>query len=394
MPDLSTRIRTIVPEAGDGWEVHNRAVEMLAAGKPVTMLSIGDHDIPTSAPIREAMKSGIDAGHLGYSYPPGIPPLRQAVAARAAARTGVPTRASNVIITSGGQGALFAAMMAALDPGDSCIVLDPYYATFCVTIRAASGEPIIVPTRPEDGFQPDPVAIETALTPRTRALLINTPNNPSGAIYTPERLQALAELCIRRDLWLIADELYETQVHDGVHLSPRSLPGMAERTFSIGSMSKGFAMTGSRVGWVIAPEAAIAGVADLALATTYGLPPFIQDAALYGLTECATEEAEVATRYHRRRDIALATLGNGEVLGVVPPEGGMYVMLDVRRTGLDGVGFAHRLLQEEEIAVMPGESFGDAAAGHVRIALTVPDETLDDAMRRIVALAERLASGG
>lgn len=391
MATLSTRIRTLVPEGGDGWEIHYRATQMRAAGRPVTFLSVGDHDVRTSGPITGAMKASIDAGNLGYTSVPGTHALRRAVAERVAARTGVPAGPQNVLVTTGGQGALFASMMAALDPGDACVVLDPYYASFCVTVRAAAGEPIVVATRPEDGFQPDPAAIEAALTPRTRAILINTPNNPSGAVYEPGRLRAVAELCVRRDLWLISDELYDSQVHDGEHLSPRSLPGMAERTFTVGSMSKGYAMTGARVGWVVAPEAAIARLSDLALATTYGLPGFIQDAALHALTHCAAEEAEVAERYHRRRDIVLAALGNGRVLGVVPPRGGMYVMLDVRGTGLDGIGFAARLLEEEAIAVMPGESFGRAAAGHVRIAMTVPDEELGQAITRIAALAERIA---
>jgi arginine:pyruvate transaminase len=258
-------------------------------------------------------------------------------------------------------------------------------------VRAVAAEPVIVATRPEDGFQPDAAAIEAALTPATRAILINTPNNPTGAVYARDRLERLAELCMRRDLWLISDELYDSQVHDGAHLSPRDLPGMAERTMLVGSMSKGFAMTGARLGWLIAPAEAIARLTELALATTYGLPGFIQDAAVHALAECAAQEAEVAARYRRRRDIALAALGNGSALKAVPPQGGMYVMLDVRATGLDGIGFAGALLEEEGIAVMPGESFGAAAAGHVRVALTVPDAALGDAMARMAALADRLA---
>ncbi len=134
------------------------------------------------------------------------------------------------MVTAGGQGALFAAMMAALDPGRPASCSTPITPSFCVTVRAVSAEPVVVATRPEDGFQPDAAAIEAALTPATRAILINTPNNPTGAVYARDRLERLAELCIRRDLWLISDELYDSQVHDGAHLSPRDLPGMAERT--------------------------------------------------------------------------------------------------------------------------------------------------------------------
>ena len=397
MAELSRRIRTLVPEAGDGWEIYYRARRLQSAGRAVTWLCIGDHDVPTSPEILDAMQRSVEAGHLGYTPLPGTPALRRAIAARVTARARVPAGHENVIVTAGGQGALFAAMMAALDPGQACVVLDPYYASFPVTVRAVSAEPIVVQTRPEDGFQPDIAAIEAVLTPSTRAILINTPNNPTGAVYARERLERLAELCIRRDLWLISDELYDSQVHDGAHLGPRDLPGMAERTLVVGSMSKGFAMTGARIGWLVAPAEAVARLSDLALATTYGLPGFIQDAALHALTTCAGEEAEVARRYRGRRDVAVAALGEGgstggPVVRVVPPQGGMYLMLDIRGTGLDGIDFAGRLLEEESIAVMPGESFGAAAAGHIRVALTIPEDALAPAMTRIARLAERIAA--
>ncbi len=387
---LSNRIRGIVAGGSDGWGLYYRARKLQASGEQITMLSIGDHDIKTAPEILTAMDRSARSGNLGYSSVPGDRRLREAVAQRVSTRTKTPASADNVVITAGGQAAIFASMMTALDPGDACVMLDPFYTSFDITIRAASATPIIVPTRAEDGFQPDAGAIEAALTPLTRAVLINTPNNPSGAVYTRARLEAVADLCIRRDLWLISDELYDSQVHDGDHLSPRDLPGMAERTFVIGSMSKGYAMTGSRIGWAVAPEDAIAGIVDLAGATTYGLPGFIQDAAYFALTQCAESEAEVAARYKRRRDIAVAALGNGPGVKISPPEGGMYLMLDIRETGLDGNAFGARLLDQEKIGVMPGESFGQAAAGHIRIAMTVDDDALADAMKRIAALAERL----
>ena len=197
----------------------------------------------------------------------------------------------------------------------------------------------------------------------------------------------MCEICRDHDLWLISDELYDTQVHDGVHVSPRDMPGMAGRTFLIGSMSKGHAMTGARIGWAIAPEAAIDRMVDLAGATTYGLPGFLQDAAVFALTERAEQEAAVAERYRRRRDLVLKVLKRSNALAFVPPGGGMYIMLDIRPTGLSGTQFAEQLLQAEHIAVMPGESFGRAAAGHVRIAMTVSDAALIEAMERIVSFA-------
>ncbi|MEM1161331.1 MAG: pyridoxal phosphate-dependent aminotransferase [Pseudomonadota bacterium] len=390
MPELSQRIRAIVTGGTDGWGVHYRARQMLNAGTPVVMLSVGDHDISTDRSILAEMQRSAEGGHLGYTAVQGTLGLRTAIAGRYTARGAATVGPENVIVTSGGQGAIFASMMAALDPGDACVVLDPFYASFDVTIRSVSADPVIVPTAADDGFQPDATRIEAALTPRTRAILMNSPNNPTGAVYAADRVAAIADLCRRRDLWLISDELYDSQVHDGAHTSPRDLPGMAERTFLIGSMSKGHAMTGARIGWSIAPKDAVDRMLDLAGATTYGLPGFLQDAAEFALTQRASHEAEVAARYRRRRDLALAIAQRSPALGVVPPGGGMYVMLDIRRTGLSGTQFAERLLDDQHIAVMPGESFGRAAAGHIRIALTVADESLAEAVGKIAAFAEKI----
>lgn len=389
MPTLSRRIRGIVPGGSDGWELLYRARDMEAAGIPVALLAVGDHDIKTDPSVLAAMQASAEGGNLGYTSVPGASELRRAIAERVTRRTATPAILENVMVTSGGQGALFAALSAALDPGDTCILLDPYYTSFDATVRAVAATPIVVPTSADDGFQPDVPAIEAALQPNTRAILINTPNNPTGAVYSRARLEALADLCQRHDLWLVSDELYDSQVHDGAHVSPRDLPGMAERTFQVGSMSKGYAMTGARLGWVVSPVAATEVMTDLAGATTYGLPGFIQDAALFALTECSEQEAEVAARYKRRRDLCLAALGNQPGIRVSPPEGGMYVMLDIRETGQSGIVFATGLLEDEQIGVMPGESFGTAAAGHLRIALTVSDGELEDAMNRIAAYARR-----
>lgn len=392
MPQLSDRITSIVRGGDDGWGVYYRAQQMRASGEPVTMLSIGDHDVKTAPEILDAMMQSARGGNLGYTSIQGSQALRQAVADRVTRTRNAGAAPENIMITSGGQGAIFSAMMALLDPGQSCIVLDPYYASFDITVRAASGVPIIVPTQAAEGFQPDPAAIADAVRDDTRAILINTPNNPSGAVYEAARLEAIAEICRSRDLWLISDELYDGQVFAGAHVSPRDLPGMVERTVVIGSMSKGYAMTGARIGWAVAPEELVGRMVDLAGATTYGLPGFLQDASSFALTELADQERMVAERYLHRRNIAVEAVEGANRLRISPPSGGMYVMLDVRATGMTGVEFATRLLDDEKIAVMPGESFGKAAAGHVRIALTVPDGELRSAMQTMLSFADRVAT--
>jgi arginine:pyruvate transaminase len=388
--ELSRRILAVVGGADDGWSVHYRARAMKAAGEPVVMLTVGDHDIKTDASILDAMKAGMNAGNLGYSNVMGSDALRDAIARRVTARTAIGAARENIIVTPGGQAALFASLTAVLDPGQSCIVLDPFYATFAQTVRAAAGRAILVETPADQGFQPDIGAIERALEADTRAILINSPNNPTGAVYDPDRLAALADLCRRRGLWLISDELYETQVHDGVHLSARDMDGIADRCLVVGSLSKSHAMTGSRLGWVVGPAEVIERLGDLATTTTYGIPGFIQDAGLHALTKADAIEAGIAARYRRRGQAALAAIGNVPGVRAVPPRGGMYLMLDIRETGLSGDEFAARLLDAERIAVMPGESFGHAAAGHLRIALTVPEAELRDALGRIADFARTL----
>jgi len=379
----SARVRGIVGGGDDGWSVYYRARAMQAAGEPVINLTIGDHDIKTDLSIIGAMTAAMEAGELGYAPVEGFERLRAAVAARVARQSGMPCAAENVVITCGGQAGLFAALNAALDPGDACIVLDPFYATYAQTVRAAAGEPITVETCAADGFQPNPDRIRAALTPKTRAILLNTPNNPTGAVYEPDRLKAIGALARERGLWILSDEVYDTQVWEGRHLSPRALPGLAPHVMVVNSLSKSHAMTGSRLGWVVAPAEVAARLADLSIATNYGLPGFIQAAGVFALEEADAAEAAVRARYGARRAAVLEALGAGGPLRPVHPQGGMYVLLDGRASGLSGVDLANRLLDEAGVATMPGESFGKAAAGHLRLALTQPEEVLRDAVSRI-----------
>ncbi|MEX0308869.1 MAG: pyridoxal phosphate-dependent aminotransferase, partial [Tateyamaria sp.] len=200
------------------------------------------------------------------------------------------------------------------------------------------------------------------------------------------------QLCIEHDLWLISDEVYDTQVWEGAHLSPRALPGMAERTLVVGSMSKSHAMTGSRCGWLIGPKDVISHLITFATHTTYGVPGFIQDASVFALNQGPAFEEDIAAPFKRRRAIAHRLLAEQNTVGIIPAQGAMYLMLDVRATGLSGDDFANDLLDERNIAVMPGESFGQAAAGHVRVAMTVADDVFKDALRTLLEFAEARAA--
>ncbi|MGJ8618010.1 MAG: pyridoxal phosphate-dependent aminotransferase [Sulfitobacter sp.] len=385
----SQRITTLLGGGSDGWGVFNRARQMIADGVAVTELTIGEHDIRTAAPILQDMHRAAMAGHTGYASVPGTTHLRDIVAERVQSRTGVPTTRANVMITPGGQSALFSAHAAVCDPGDTALYLDPYYATYPGTLRGVSAVPKCIQTRAEDAFQPRAADI-AAQAKGAKSLLINSPNNPTGVVYSRTTLEGIAQVCIDNDLWLISDEVYDTQVWEGEHISPRSLPGMAERTLVVGSMSKSHAMTGSRCGWIVGPEHVVFDLINLATHTTYGVPGFIQDAAAFAIEQGEALEAEVAEPFRRRRALAKEVLASQNAVALVPAQGAMYLMLDVRSTGMSGEAFANALLDAHHIAVMPGESFGQAAAGHIRVAMTIEDGAFEAALKTLCAFAESL----
>ncbi len=393
MPKPSSRISGITPSGKDGWEVHFAAWQRLEAGEDIIMLSVGDHDFHTPTETVEAGIAALRAGHHHYTQLPGIPALREAMARISTRCTGIETSPEQVIATPGGQASLYAAVQGVLDPGDHAIVVAPYYATYPGTFRAAGADFTVVETRATDGFQPDAKAIEAAVRPNTRAMLINTPNNPTGAVYTRESLEGVADICRRHDLWLLSDEVYWT-LGDSEHLSPRALPGMDERTLVINSMSKSHGMTGWRLGWLTGPQELITLLVSLNLVTTYGLTDFVSRAAIEALNNDYGVE-QIATLYAGRRRLFLDAVRGMNNVTVRGSEGGMYAMLDISAVDPDDEKFAWAFLDRENVGVMPGSSFGDAAAGHIRISLCQPEPILLEAaerLRRFVSTYRREAA--
>lgn len=375
-----------MPSGKNGWEVHAEALARRQAGRDIIVLSVGDHDFHTPAETVEACVTAVREGHHHYTHLAGIPRLRAAMARLSTRCSGLETPVGQVIATPGGQAALYAAVQATLDPGSHAIVVAPYYATYPGTFRAAGAEFTVVEARAADGFQPDAATIEAAVRPETRAILINTPNNPTGAVYTRAALEGIADICRRHDLWLLSDEVYWT-LGASEHLSPRALPGMAGRTIVINSMSKSHGMTGWRIGWLTAPEPLVGLLSGFNLVSTYGLPDFISHAAAeamqndYGV-------AEIAARYAGRRTIFLDAIRGADRMRVRGSQGGMYIMLDISAIEPDDETFAWALLDSQEISVMPGSSFGEAAAGHIRISLCKPEALLQEAAARLVCFVD------
>ncbi len=388
---LSNRVTHITGGGSDGWDVFYKARRMISEGVDITELTIGEHDIGTDAIILGAMDHSARGGHTGYAMVPGTQELRESVAARIQAQSGVPTTYENILITPGGQAGLFAAHAATCNEGDRALFIDPYYATYPGTLRGVGAVPVAIQTHASDAFQPRAADIAAEAAKGAASLLVNSPNNPTGTVYDRETLDGIATVCRDHDLWLISDEVYDTQVWDGTHISPRSLPDMADRTLVVGSMSKSHAMTGSRVGWICGPKEVVSHLINLATHTTYGVAGFIQDAAAFALAQGDGLEEEIAAPFRRRRLIAKDILADQNTVGLIPAQGAMYIMLDVRATGLSGEAFANSLLDTHHIAVMPGESFGQSAAGHVRVAMTVEDTRFGAALETVVAHAQTLA---
>ena len=384
MPEISCRLRNIVPEGEtDGWDVHFSAFARRKSGEDILMLSIGDHEFDTPEKTVEACARAVRGGHHHYSEIAGIPSLRAAIAAMTEETTGVGTAVDNILATIGGQAALYTALLGTLDSGNHGIMISPYYVTYPGAFNVTGAAHTVVAARAENGFQPDPEDIRAAIGPNTKSLLINSPNNPTGAVYSSSTLNAIAAICREHDLWLISDEVYWSHTSaDHPHISPRSLDGMKDRTLVVNSVSKSHGMTGWRVGWLVAPEAFIKTGANLNLISTYGLNDFVSRAATEAIAGRVGLD-EIAAIYARRREKFLTAIRGINAITVRGSEGGMYLMVDIRQIAESGREFAWALLDEEKMAVLPGESFGQAAAGHVRISLCQTDELLEEASVRL-----------
>ena len=389
---FSPLVGRIAGRGARAWSIHFDAVRQRGAGRRVILLTVGDPDQHAPEAAVEATIAALQQGRTGYSPILGFPELRAAIAARVERRSGVPCAAENVAVVPGTQAGLYAALQCLAGPGDEVVAFEPTYATYEAVIGAAGARLVTAPLRPETGFHPDLAALAEAVTPRTRVLWINSPHNPTGAVFTPAEIEAIAALARRHDLWLLSDEVYEDLAFARPHLSPRSLPGMAERTVVVSSLSKSHAMPGFRLGWVVGPAALTGHLFNLLLSMLYGGPPFIQLGALAVLERELPEASALREDYRRRAALFAGILGEAPRCRVIPPEGGMFLLLDVRGTGLSADDFARALLEEEGVATLPCDGFGPSAAGHLRLALTQADAVLAEAGERIVRQARRLAS--
>lgn len=377
------RVTRIAGAGSRAWRIHDLASEAKAEGRDVIDLTIGDPDFDTPKAIVDAAVASMRQGRTHYIDMAGIPPLREAIARRQHRLTGQVVDPDDVVVVPGAQCGLFSTLQCLAGEGDEVVMLEPTYATYEAVVGACGARAISVPLSPDRGFHIDPQDLAAAITPRTRAILMNFPHNPTGAMITKDELAAIADVCHRRDIWLVSDEVYGSLTYGERHYSPATTPGLEDRTVVVDSLSKSHAMTGWRLGWVIARGELASHLYNLLLCQLYGCPPFVQDAAVTALTREYDEIDAMRAEFAARRTLVAERVNAMPTVSCLPPEGGMFLMIDIRATGLGSVDFAFRLFEAEGLALMPGVGFGPSGEGHLRLSLSSPRAVLDDACRRL-----------
>jgi len=374
---------------GAKWDIHLRARAMQAAGVPVIALTIGEPDVPTPQVLIDTAVQSMQSGRTGYSNGRGEPGLVRALAARYSERRGRVIAPDQVLCFPGTQTTLFAVLAGMVGPGDEVLVGDPMYATYEGVISASGATMIPVPLHPEHGFRMQAADVAARITPASRVLFLNTPHNPTGAVLDMADIASLAAVAVQHDLWILCDEVYEDLVFQGTSFaSPLDDPALAERVVVASSISKSHASPGFRSGWCVGPAEFCARVLPLSEMMLFGSQPFIADMTMAAVSAPSPVAEGMAQRFQARALLMHRMLDGIAGLAVNQPHAGMFALVDVRGTGMTGHHFAEGLLAAQDVAVMPGTSFGAALDGWLRVSLTQPDEVIAEACARMVAFAQ------
>ncbi len=387
---FSTLVERIAGEGADAWITHYEARAARERGEDVILLSAGDPDLDTPDPVRERAIERIRAGDTHYTPTTGRQHLREAIAGMHAARTGQQISADQVVVLAGAQNGLFATSLCLAGPGDEVISFDPMYTTYPATIEVSGARLVRVPAPAHRGFRIDLDALERAITPKTRAIFLATPSNPTGVITNDAELAVIGDLAERHSLWVVADEVYAGIAPGG------RVPGLAtrlpEQVITICSLSKTHAMPGWRAGWVVGPRAFAGHVESLVMCMLFGLPGFVQEAAVTAISIAPQAEARTREYCAARRALLLGELRGAKNLACAVPQTGMFMLIDVRATGLTGYQFMRGLYEAERVAVLDGGAFGRETEGFVRVFIATDEPVLREASARIRRFADSLPS--
>lgn len=381
---FSNLVNRISGDGANAWRTHYEAAAARERGEDVIVLSIGDPDISAPETVIERAVAQLRAGDTHYTPARGRETLRTAIAKSHTQRTGHPVQENNVVCLAGTQNALFTASLCLAGPGDEVITFDPIYPTYPATIEVSGARLVRAPSGP--GLRPDLGALKSLVTPRTRAIFWATPNNPSGVILSESELSAIGAIAHQHDLWLVSDEVYAGLAPGGK--VPSLAATLPERVVTVGSLSKSHAMPGFRAGWLVGPTELARHAESLSLCMQFGLPGFIQEAAITALSIAPETERRIREFCDARRERFLAGLKKVPNIRAFAPEAGMFLLVDVSDTGLSGYEFMRALYERRKVSVLDGAAFGHQTGLFVRICFATEEATIDAACERIRQFCE------
>ena len=374
-----------VPQSGTV-KIANMVSQLRSEGVDIVSFSMGEPDFTTPANIIDACVDSLHAGFTHYTPSTGIPELKKAIADRARVDNKIPCLPSNVLVTPTKQ-AIFMIALAYLDPGDEVLLPDPAWVSYEAVIRLAGAVPVYVPTYFEDCFVIKPEKIAAAITPKTKMLVLNTPSNPTGCVQPEETLRAIAEICNERNIMVLSDEIYEHIIYSGKHVSIASLPGMFEKTFVVSGLSKTYAMTGWRLGWVIASD--IKPINNLQTHSITCCTSFVQAAAVEAIKGPQDSKVAMVKEFKKRRDLALDIISDIDGLECNCPEGAFYLFPKYDKK-INSVDLATHFLKDGHVAVTPGRAFGPAGEGFFRLSYATSEDNITEGLDRIKKSLYRL----
>jgi aspartate aminotransferase len=379
MTQFARRVRSI--ESSPTVHIGDLIAEMRARGEKVLSLAIGEPDFPTPTHIVEAAKKALDEGYTKYTPSPGIRELREAIAEKSQKENRIPAKPENVLVAPT-KHTLFMTCMALLDNGDEAIIPDPGWVSYAPMVTLAGARPVPVRAADEEGFVPTADVVADAVTSHTRVLMLNSPSNPAGSVYSRDEMKALADLAVDRDLILVSDEIYEKILYEGEHVSPASLNGMFDRTVTVNGFSKTYSMTGWRLGWLVAPTPLFKEISKVQEHTITCATAFAQKAGVAALRGPTAPLEAMVKEFRARREIVLKALAKIEAASTSRPGGAFYAFPKID-AAIDSSGLSERILKEASVAVTPGSAFGAAGEGHLRISYAASRETIVEGLRRI-----------